>query len=334
MLSKICATVIPFLLGAIMFVENDKEWIFDPEYVFKLTKSIRAYMTDKHSIGEKITAVVKCRLNILSQIDKNILFCNANHIFVTYMSRVQDKNWKEIVDGVYSATPNKRSKKIPDQLFKIEFSKKGVQNFTLKTAKRKHYNIITDIIDQFNMGIDLSIARHRMESYESQKRGPYVISFFSNHQEKTTRAIKCNTSGTVKYTPLHQYNKDKTSGIQNNKKETKKTNFHFQLGLLPICDKYPASKTLVINRIRNACTHQRRNLRFFNTKWKLINVKQYSNTMKIHDEEPQFSSHTHVQGNVFFPISTTSVHKFEENVYLNLVRIKAARKELNTAEYE
>ncbi|XP_067204439.1 uncharacterized protein [Linepithema humile] len=333
MLSKVCATVIPFLLGALMFVEDGKEWNFGPEYVFKLTKSIKAYMTEKYSIGERITAVVKCRQNVLSQSDENILFCNANHIFVTYMSRVRDKNWKEIIDGEYYATLNKQSKKIPDQLFKIEFSKKGVQNFTLKTVKRKHYNIITDIIDQFNMGINLSIARHRMESYQSQKHGPYVTSFFTNHQEKTTRAIKCNTSETVKYTPLHQHNKDKTSGVQNNKKETKKTNFHFQLGLLPICDKYPASETLVIDRIRNACTHQRQNLRFFNAKWKLINVTKYSNRINIQNKKPKFSSHTHVQGNVFFPMNQAA-YTFDEDAYFHLIRIKAARKELNTFEYE
>nr|XP_012226330.1 PREDICTED: uncharacterized protein LOC105674525 [Linepithema humile] len=250
------------------------------------------------------------------------------------MSQIH-KNKKKIVNVKHSATPKKPFKKLPDQLFKIGFSKKGVQNFTLKTVKlnQHHHNIITDIIDQFYMGINLSIARHRMESYESKKHGPYVISFFTNHQEKTIRAIKCNTSGTVKYTPLHQHHKNITCGVQNNTKKNNKTKLHFQLGLLPICDKYPASKTLVINRTRNACTHKRKNLWFFNEKWKLINVTNYSNRIKIQDRKPKFLSHTHVQGNVFFPKSTAA-YPFDEDVHLHLLHIKAARKELNTAKYE
>nr|XP_012226325.1 PREDICTED: uncharacterized protein LOC105674523 [Linepithema humile]XP_012226326.1 PREDICTED: uncharacterized protein LOC105674523 [Linepithema humile]XP_012226327.1 PREDICTED: uncharacterized protein LOC105674523 [Linepithema humile]XP_012226328.1 PREDICTED: uncharacterized protein LOC105674523 [Linepithema humile]XP_012226329.1 PREDICTED: uncharacterized protein LOC105674523 [Linepithema humile] len=339
---KMCVTVIPFVLRALLFVEDVQEWNFGPEYVFELTKSIRTYVTDKHSIGQRITAVVKCRLNVLSQSDKNIHFCNASDIIVTNMTQKKNGNWEEMIVDRHSATPHKQSKKIPHQLFKIDFSENGVQDFTLKTKqKQRYYNIIADIIadiiDLFSLDIDLNIVRRRMKNYESFSDRPYVIFSFTNHQENTTRAIECNTSGTVEYTPLHQHNENETFGVQNNEKETNKTKFDFQLALLPICygkDKYPASETLVIDKIRNACTHQRTNLRFLNSKWKLINVTEYSNRIQIHNKKPKFASQTHIQGNVFLPMSTTIVYKFQENVSLQLVRIKAARIKLNTAEYD
>ncbi|XP_067204444.1 uncharacterized protein [Linepithema humile] len=344
MLSLMNVTVIPFLLGALMSVEDVKEWNFGPVYVFKLEKLTRVYMDLELGIyvDEEVTAMLWCRPKLSLQSIQDVLFCHTKNITGrTNITRQIYDNWKDISDLILersvgindrkSINFHEKSIKIPDHIFKIEFGRQGVQNFKVKGRKKEihHYDIMTDIIDQFNIGTDLSIAAANTMGTYTIKR-PYVFSTFMLYEEDTTRASKCNTSGLIMFplNILNQYNK-----YENDLVEENKTKFGFQLRVLPISYTNPTGKLSLIERNRMACTHQPQYLMLSNVKWKIHNTKRYSNIMNIRDKNRRFTSYTRLEGDVYFPTTTRTIYNFRENVYLHLVRIEAARKELNTAEY-
>ncbi|XP_012226079.2 uncharacterized protein [Linepithema humile] len=333
MLSLINITVIPFLLGALMSVEDVEEWNFGPVYAFQLNKLTKIYVDPKLGIylTENVTAMVWCRPKLSLQSIQDILFCHAKTITGRPILSRQIHNWKNNVNllletsidinGSKSINFHEGSTNIPDHIFKIEFGRQGVQNFKVKEIKKElhYYDIITNIIDQFNIGSDWSIVER--DSMPTHKIESYVISTFMPYEEDTVRASKCSTSGVIMY-PIdtsYQYNKSEK---------------FFQLRLLPISYIEPTSKNLWMERNRMACTQQPQYIMLSNEEWQIDNMFQYSNILNIHDKNRKFTSHTHLEGNVYFPISTNSVHKFEEDVYFHLLRIEAAREELNTVEYD
>ncbi|XP_067204440.1 uncharacterized protein [Linepithema humile] len=345
MLSLMNVTVIPFLLGALMSVEDVKEWNFGPVYVFKLKKLTRVYMDLELGIyvNEEITAMLRCRPKLSLQSIQDVLFCHTKNIIGrTNITRQIYDNWKDISNFIFersigindgkSINFHEESIRIPDRKFKIKFDRQGVLNFKVKGRKKKihHYDIMTDIIDQFNIGTDLSIvAVDSMRTYTFKR--PYVISTFTLNEENTTRASKCNTSGSI-MSPLNilnQYNK-----YANNLVKKNKTKFGFQLKLLPISYTNPTGKLFLIERNRMACTHQPQYLMLSNEKWKIHNMKRYSNIMNIRNKNRRFTSYTRLEGDVYFPTTTRTIYNFRGDVYLHLVRIKPARKELNPAKYK
>nr|XP_012226109.1 PREDICTED: uncharacterized protein LOC105674406 isoform X2 [Linepithema humile] len=225
-------TVIPFLLETLISVENVTEWMFGPEYVFQLNNTIIVY-TDRIEIQD-ITAIVNCRLKESAE---NNLCCHAHEIIISMMMRPVYENMSILkisrIRHIMSFSSHVITNKVPDQLFEIEFGRLGVRVFEMKTSsKSKHAHLgdsIIDAIEQFHIGIDLSVAAgESMKNYENVKNGSHVISSFPQN-ENTLRAYNCTTSCIITYTPSNEYNKDGEFEVRRNK-----TKFDFHLKLLPI----------------------------------------------------------------------------------------------------
>nr|XP_012226105.1 PREDICTED: uncharacterized protein LOC105674404 [Linepithema humile] len=327
MLSSMNVTVIPFLLGAVMSVKDVTQWNFGPEYVFQLNKTTIVF---KNRIEfQDITAKVNCRPKVSSQ---NTLLCHAHEIIISMLKRRMYKTIRtNTITRIKGIIPLVVSNKMSDQLFEIQFGRQGVQSVQgvkVETRRKQahHYDSVTDIVEQFHIGIDLSVAAgESMKNYENVKSGSHVISSFPQNED-TTRA-KCSTSCIITYTPANKCNKNGEFKVRRNKMK-----FDFHLRLLPISYTNPNSKTFSIKRTRMTCTHQPQYLTLFDEKWKIRNMTEYFNKMEIHDKKPRFTSHTHLEGNVFFPRNMHAYY-FSEDVYLHLLRIRPAQNN-NTAEYE
>nr|XP_012226081.1 PREDICTED: uncharacterized protein LOC105674397 isoform X1 [Linepithema humile]XP_012226082.1 PREDICTED: uncharacterized protein LOC105674397 isoform X1 [Linepithema humile] len=221
---------------------------------------------------------------------------------------------------------DEESTKIPDHIFQIEFGRQGVQNCYVK--KQYYYDIITNIIDEFNVDTNFGIAAGN--STKTHKTTSTVFNFFVLYDEDTMRASNCNTTALIVYhtNTLSHYNK-----YERFMYEEYITKFRFRLRLLPISYTNPTGETLWIERDRKACTEQPDYILLDFEEWEIDNITKYTNLINIRDDNPKFTSYTQLEGYVYFEMLTTLV-QFEEDVYLHLLRIEAAREELNTTEYD
>jgi len=249
-----------------MSVENVTEWVFGPEYVFQFNKStivdVDAFIT------ENITGMVHCRPKVSH---KNVLFCRSHKITFTTITKLK-KNLHSNTVNIIKPLTSQKSNKVSDQLFEIEFSKEGVKNFkVMENRARKmeplHNYSITDIIEQFNIGTDLSIVTKgdSMKNYENVTNGSYhVINHFEQNDEHTPRASKCDTKWEIIYIPSNQYNEERQFLVPKNKKK-------FQLRFLPISYTNPIGKIFSIDRFRMTCI-QLQYIMFLKEKWNICEM--------------------------------------------------------------
>jgi len=251
-----------------MFAEDMTEWNFGPEYVFQLNKTVMLYIDA--IVTTNIIAIVQCHPKGSVRNVTNILYCRAHKITFTTMLRDILPHLKiNEMETIEVFTSSEIS--VPDQLFEIEFGKNGIQSFKVvrDTKGEMLYNdTIVSIIEQFNIGIDLSIASEEiddnMKKHENVSESHVISSFW--HEEDTLRA-KCNTSWIITYTPtLQKRHKLKKFLVRHNRKH------HFHLKLLPIPYEDPAEKIFSIYRTRKTCSRQQQHIIFQKEKWNIYNV--------------------------------------------------------------
>lgn len=237
-----------------MFVEDATEW--NPEYISQLNKHIRRVYMDTY-ITENMTIMdytIKCSPKISPQnIVENVLLCHAHKTIVPHTkNRMLIKS--TLKKNMHSFLPYEKTNIVRDQLFEIELDRQHERKFKVVAKKSNPitYYDITDIIDQVNIGIDLSMtARNNLKNYENMTSGSYIISAFTQYEEKTRRITKCNASWIITYTSSNQYNEDKELWFRKN---DRKFGFQLQL-LLPISYTNLEVKTFLVERTEMACTH-------------------------------------------------------------------------------
>jgi len=253
-----------------MFAEDVTEWNFGPEYMFQVNRIVTLYIYRTVTIN--VTAIVQCYPYSSERRIQNILRCRANRItFTTTTDSLNVQMWREthpLMENFTSATNI-----FPATKFKIKFNKKGMQSFKVRQnygRVKLHDESIANIVEQFNIGIDLSIAAEKindnMKNYKNVTSGSHVISSFW-HEEDTLRA-KCNTSWIITYTPTLQ-NQTEISTFLREKAEKDKKNL--QLRLLPIRNMDLTNKIFSIQRTRTTetCVCHAQRMIFLKEKWAL-----------------------------------------------------------------
>lgn len=251
-----------------MFVENPTDWYYGPEYIFQLNKSITVFLD--FNLMENLTAMVKCRPKISSQNIQNTLLCRIYKITVSRntigIESLLKKNKR--VSLAY-----KKAFKVSDQFIEIEFDRQGVQFFNMVSKKNNSndYYDLTDIIDQVNIGIDLSTeVADSMKNDENTTSGSHTISGFTPYKVNAMRNTECNMSWTVTYTPSNQSDEDHELWLQKNDRK-----FGFQLVLLPVSYTNPVGKNFLIEKTRVTCIREPKYFWILDQTWKIHTVVNY-----------------------------------------------------------